>query len=453
MHNPTPSQPVNRRCYHPGRVARWCSAGLVAFCLALPPAFLPRIAAGEGETVQESTARLSRIANRLRHLALAGVERWHTRGHRGQGVKVAILDTGFRGYRDQLGKSLPKTVTVKSFRSDGNLEARQSQHGIFCAEIVHALAPEAELLLADWETDTPERFLDAVRWAREQGAKVMTCSVIMPSWSDGEGGGPVHDALGKIIGTGGGQSDSICIASAGNTAKRHWSGPFRDHGDGLHEWKPGVTDNAIFPWSRERASIDLCWNGPANYDLFVYEGEGAHATEVRRSVGISGEKRCSAVARFQPEPGKRYFFRVKGSAQSGVAFHCVALHSGLEHFSTRGSVCFPADGTEVLAVGAVDGNNRRMSYSSCGPNSKLPKPDFVASVPFPSLWREKPFGGTSAAAPQAAGIAAVLWSRHSDWPAEKVRAALRSSAQDLGAPGHDVEFGYGLLRLPDDDGK
>src|SRR5206468_3484545 len=131
----------------------------------------------------------------------------------------------------------------------------------------------------------------------------------------------------------------------------------------------------------------------------------------------------------------------KGPAQAAAPFHCVALHSGLQYFSTGGSISFPADGAEVLAVGAVDENNRRMSYSSCGPNSRYPKPDFVAAVPFPSLWREKPFAGTSAAAPQAAGIAAVLWSRHGDWPAEKVRAALRSSAQDLGTPGHDVEFG------------
>src|SRR6266542_176992 len=82
-------------------------------------------------------------------------------------------------------------ATVRSFRNDGNLEARDSQHGILCAEVLHALAPEAELLLANWEPDRPDRFLDAVRWAKEQGAKIISCSLIMPSWSDGEGGGAV----------------------------------------------------------------------------------------------------------------------------------------------------------------------------------------------------------------------------------------------------------------------
>jgi hypothetical protein len=99
------------------------------------------------------------------HLARLGVDRWHLAGCRGQGVKVAILDSGFRGYRDHLGSSLPSKVTVRSFRHDGNLEAKDSQHGILCGEVIHALAPEAELLFANWEPEHPDRFLDAVRWA------------------------------------------------------------------------------------------------------------------------------------------------------------------------------------------------------------------------------------------------------------------------------------------------
>ena len=83
----------------------------------------------------------------------------------------AVLDSGFRGYCQYLGKALPARVTVHSFRDEGNLEARDSQHGILCAEVLHALAPEAELLLANWEPDRPDRFLAAVRWAREQGLR------------------------------------------------------------------------------------------------------------------------------------------------------------------------------------------------------------------------------------------------------------------------------------------
>src|SRR5579884_636747 len=133
---------------------------------------------------------------RARCLARLGVERWHRLGCRGHGVKVALLDSGFRGYRGHLGKALPARVAARSFRGDGNLEAKDSQHGILCGEVIHALAPDAELLLANWEADRPDQFLAAVRWARHEGARVLSCSVIMPSWSDGEGGGPVHAEIG-----------------------------------------------------------------------------------------------------------------------------------------------------------------------------------------------------------------------------------------------------------------
>src|SRR5262249_25878532 len=61
-------------------------------------------------------------AQRDRLLARLGVDRWHRAGLLGQGVKVAVLDAGFRDYRSFLGKALPATVTVRSFRRDGDLE-------------------------------------------------------------------------------------------------------------------------------------------------------------------------------------------------------------------------------------------------------------------------------------------------------------------------------------------
>jgi subtilisin family serine protease len=69
-------------------------------------------------------------------------------------------------------------------------------------------------------------------------------------------------------------------------------------------------------------------------------------------------------------------------------------------------------------------------------------------VPFPSAWRGRPFSGTSASAPQAAALAALWWSRYPGWTGMQVRTALRSSARDLGPPGHDFETGYGMIALP-----
>ncbi|HZT80290.1 MAG TPA: S8 family serine peptidase [Gemmataceae bacterium] len=384
--------------------------------------------------------------HRAKHLARLGADRWHAAGFRGKGIKVAILDSGFRGYKEHLGKALPARVLARSFRSDGNLEARDSQHGILCGEVLHALAPEADLLFANWEPDRSDQFLQAVRWAREQGVKVISCSIIMPSWSDGEGRGPVHQALGRLLGDGNKAGDLLCFASAGNVAQRHWAGPFRDTGDGWHAWVPGQRDNLVRPWGDERVSLEMCWSGSARYELSVADARTGR--EVCRSAAVC-EDRCGAVARFQPEPHRTYMVRVRLVGGEPGRFHLSCLGGGMRHATTAGSIPFPGDGPEVIAVGAVSEEGRRVNYSSCGPCSAGPKPDLTAVVPFPSLWRPRPFAGTSAAAPQAAGLAALLWSKHPDWTASQVRAALGKAAVDLGPPGHDCETGYGMIRLPE----
>lgn len=388
---------------------------------------------------------------REKYLTQLGVSSWHQAGYRGQGLKIALLDTGFRGYRSHLGHALPAKVVARSFRSDGNLEARDSQHGILCGEIVHALAPDAELLVANWEPECAEHFVDAVRWARQQGARILTCSVIMPCYSDGEGGGPFHENLARIIGPGNHPDDMLCFASAGNTANRHWRGPFHDHGNGLHEWQTGQTDNTLTPWGKDQVSVELYWQPGAQYDLEVLNA--VSGTVVGRSKWSPGSgQRSSAVVDFLPLDGCPYSVRVRLAEGKGGSFHLVALGGNLALATATGSIACPADGPEIVAVGAATDKGQRAPYSSCGPNSSRPKPDFVALVPFPSLWRSRPFSGTSAAAPQAAALAALWWCRHPNWTADQVRAALQASARDLGPPGHDWETGYGLLRLPEEKG-
>ncbi len=383
---------------------------------------------------------------RAKHLTELGVDRWLSAGTRGSGIKVAILDTGLRGYKDHLGKSLPAKVTTHSFRKDGDLEDRDSQHGILCAEVVHTLAPDAELLLANWDTDDPESFLKAVKWARAEGANIITCSVIMPHFSDGEGGGTIHEALTKALGTGKERSDVLFFASAGNTAQRHWWGRFHGDADGFHEWKSGVVDNVLTPWGDERVAVELCCKTGSSYEMVVFDSETG--AEAARTPEASKAKGGSTVLRFEPKSGHDYRLRVRLVGGTPGTFHILALHSGLGEATPAGSVAFPADGAEVVAVGAVDHAGKRASYSACGSEACRSKPDLVAPVPFISSWRERPFAGTSAASPQAAALAALVWSRNPDWTAERVRTTLGTSARDLGPPGHDTETGYGVIRLP-----
>ncbi len=56
------------------------------------------------------------------------------------------------------------------------------------------------------------------------------------------------------------------------------------------------------------------------------------------------------------------------------------------------------------------------------------------------------YNGTSMATPHASGVAALVWSLHTGCTAEQIRASLNKSAIDLGAPGRDNDFGYGLIQ-------
>mgnify|MGYP005990123623 CR=1 FL=1 len=54
--------------------------------------------------------------------------------------------------------------------------------------------------------------------------------------------------------------------------------------------------------------------------------------------------------------------------------------------------------------------------------------------------------GTSMATPAVSGIAALVWSNHSSCSGSEIRAALKMTAQDSGANGHDVYFGHGIAQ-------
>ncbi|HWG41346.1 MAG TPA: S8 family serine peptidase [Gemmataceae bacterium] len=390
------------------------------------------------------------VPQRSELLERLGVSAWHAHGWRGRGLKVAVLDSGFSGYQTHLGKALPRNVKVRSFRFDGNFQAKNSQHGILCAEVIHALAPEAELLLANWEPERPDQFLAAVRWARQEGARIISCSIIMPTWSDCEGHGRVHEELAHLLGTGEPAGDALFVASAGNTAQRHWSGTFRDGGDGYHVWKragsAAQTENAIKPWGSERVSVELCCPVSAGYEVIVTDATAARTIGRTRSADVRGIG--NAVVAFAPESGHDYRVRVRQIRKARGGFHLVVLGGGLHHVSSSGSIPFPGDGSEVLAVGAVDQAGRRLSYSSCGTKHDGTKPDFVATVPFPSSWRSKPFSGTSAAAPQAAALSALVWSRHPDWSAQRIRDTLQNAARPCSSGSPAWATGHGLIHLP-----
>lgn len=54
--------------------------------------------------------------------------------------------------------------------------------------------------------------------------------------------------------------------------------------------------------------------------------------------------------------------------------------------------------------------------------------------------------GTSMATPAVSGIAALVWSNHTDCTGTEIRNALKATAEDQGQAGKDVYFGHGIVK-------
>ena len=275
-------------------------------------------------------------AERAAFLRELGVLRWHGVGFRGQGVKVAVLDYGFRGYRDKLNRGLPSEVRSRSFRLDGDLEARDSEHGILCAEVVHTLAPEAEILLADWEPDSPESFFRALRWAKSEGARVVSCSVINPNWSDGNGGGPNHAALREILGSGKGEHDVSLFAAAGNLAQRHWAGPLRPNEAGLSRVVDGPAfQHAWLPYGDEPIAVEV-YGPPAKCLIEVRDHDSGTLLDVAETR--TGGDAANSGLRFEVDEAKRYDIALRVIDRPTGTFQVVVLGGELEIAHSAGSI-------------------------------------------------------------------------------------------------------------------
>ncbi len=103
---------------------------------------------------------------------------------------------------------------------------------------------------------------------------------------------------------------------------------------------------------------------------------------------------------------------------------------------------FPARHPLCIAVAATDRNNRKATFSCCGPGLDLAAPGVdILSTVRPSGYSTK--SGTSMATPHVAGLAAIVLSKRPTLGVAALQAILERSAIPLGPLN---QFGHGLVQ-------
>lgn len=385
-------------------------------------------------------------------VAATGADKWHAAGITGKGIRVGIIDIGFSGYEALLGAELPAKVTAKPFNSSGAMyDDASAMHGTAVAEIVHAMAPDAELSLAAIGGTAAELSL-AVRWlVDEQQVQVIQMSL---GWQGtrGDGTGPYAEAVDYARSKG-----VLFVKSAGNEANGHYTATYTDSdGNGWHEFGPGVENLRVVAGTNS-LSVILTWDAwgarSVNYDLYVLTLDGKLLSSSRNDQG-AGKAPVESVT-YQVRSGQTYLVRVAQVAgpTPPVRMDIFTKNSTIPEYDTPAySLSTPADARGALAVGAIQWKNDQLeAYSSQGPTlderlkPELVGPTRVSTTAYSS--KGKVFNGTSAAAPHVAGAAALVFNVLRDASATSVSAFLESRARDLTEPGPDNKTGYGGLQL------
>lgn len=103
----------------------------------------------------------------------------------------------------------------------------------------------------------------------------------------------------------------------------------------------------------------------------------------------------------------------------------------------------------VIAVGATDKNDAIAPFSTMADYVSVSAPGHDVLSTFPSKWgltkAHVLMSGTSMASPCVAGVVALMKSRFPHMPPQLVKQRLEQTAEDLGKPGHDPEFGHGRV--------
>ena len=420
----------------------------------------------------------------------------------GTGVTVGVLSDGVDSLAASIASGdLPAdTRVLPGQEGDGD-------EGTAMMEIVHDLAPNAHLLFATAFT-SEESFADNIRALRAAGADIIVDDVVYFAESPFQDSGPAQAVIdvtndGALYFSSAGNEQNVDDRTAGN-----WEGDYDASGQTIgkfageaHDWDPGPAAQVLNPVSDDSAGVPtiLQWNdlqghSGNDYDLYAVGADGSVLGVLQRRPG----RRRRPVRGLQPavrhrRPGRGEVQRrepllpahpvprpVRGPARPDRLQHPGRHPRPLGRAGARSAsprcrrrprsrarsrrACRTRPGRSRTSSPAPSSRRRSPPTGRAGSSTTRTareitpgnltstggfvrlKPDITAadgvSTSVPGF---DPFYGTSAAAPHAAAIAALILSGNPGISPAEVRSALTGTAIDIEARGYDRDTGFGIV--------
>jgi subtilisin family serine protease len=375
-------------------------------------------------------------------------------------------------------------------------------------EIIHDVAPGAKLIFATALPNTVT-FANNIIALQQAGCRVIVDDFTF--FAEGAfQDGPIAQAVNQVTAAGvvyvssAANSGNVTFGTAGTwegdfQADGPVMGPAAGFGGGLvHNFGTVANPQDFDVLTGLSSFISLKWSDPLtrssnDYDLFILDSTGTtlKGFSAASQIGtqdpfeaIQQGTNCGTVAArgYCPAIGDRLVVVLFSGQQRALR---VDTHRGRLSIATAGSTFGHNAGLNTVSTAATYWASARSGtrpftgaanpiepFSSDGPRkifydpagqeltpgnvlfstgggSTLQKPDLTAadgnSTKTP---RFLPFFGTSAAAPHAAGIAALVLQAAPDATPEQVKAALRGGTVDNMAPGADRDSGTGIVMAP-----
>ncbi len=401
----------------------------------------------------------------------------------GSDIRIAVISDGIRGLEQAQRAGEAPTLADAWPEDDETLN--RGQEGTAMIEIVHDIAPGAEISFGSVATDL-EHIAAVNYFAARVDIIVDDVSFFYPANQRSDVSTNTSNALQHPH-----WPLRLYVTAAGNWAESHWAGDWRPgvEGSRLGLPHPGVVQqfngatgartlygagNGFQIEPGESIRLILFWNdewgrSTNDYDLYLMSGIGTvlASSEIRQGVGPDSHYPREFFD-YEHEGEATEVFAViqnhnddAGSVQFDLfAVNFAGDNPRLHHRTAEGSMLAQADAHGALTVGAVNvGRSMVAPYSSRGPTANgASKPEIAAvdGVTVSDTTRFAPrFSGSSAAAPHVAGVAALLLEAqpallardggNANLERQLIRDILIRTASDIPPAGPDPASGAGLI--------